>query len=261
MRPRVQLGLFLFKLGRFVSSLPLMVMRPDDIMAFSRQKYAKPQTVDFWGNDGMVAGGLTPLEDRVLAQTGLVRGKALVLGLGGGREAIPLARRGLDVTGMDYIPAAAAMARANAARHGVELDARVGDYLASAPLPAGYDLAMFTSRMYSSIPSRTKRLSLLKKICEALQPGGWFICGFCWNPAPGLSPQVERLRRLCAYLSLGNLWYEPGDMLGGYEFIHAFGDRTGLMAEFAEGGFALAHLHIPAGKEDTHGMALLQKPH
>lgn len=253
--------MLLFKVGGFISSLPLMVMRPDDILAFSRRKYATSHSVDFWAGDDMIAGGLTSLEEDLLARTGLSRGRALVLCLGGGREAIPLAKRGLAVTGLDFIPAAAATAQANAHRHGVQLDARVGDHTSLPRFPAGFDLAMLTSRMYSTVPTRPNRLSLLRKISGALTPGGWLICGFWWNPHPGPAPKTERLRKLFAYLSLGNLWYEAGDMLGGHEFIHAFGDRAGLEAEFADGGFALAHLHLPDGRDDTHGMALLQKPH
>jgi hypothetical protein len=70
---------------------------------------------------------------------------------------------------------------------------------------------------------------------------------------------VERLRKISAFLCLGNLSYEPGDMLGGGEFIHAFRSEGELASEFAEGGFALAHLHIPQEKGDFHGIALLQK--
>ncbi len=99
---------------------------------------------------------------------------------------------------------------------------------------------------------------MLKKVRETLKPGGWFFCMFHWNPSQDYSPRVERLRKVFAYLSLGNLEYEPGDMLVG-EFNHAFRDEGELCFEFAEGGFELVHLHIPE-RGDTHGAALLKKP-
>jgi SAM-dependent methyltransferase len=259
MRPRIPVAVFLTKLGRFVSSLALMVMRPDDLQEYGRRRYATARIVNYWGSDNLVTGGLTPLETTALEKTGLSGGRALVLAMGGGREAIPLARMGFAVTGLDYIPAAVEMARENAAKQGVQLDAQVGDYAALATLPGGFDLAVFTCQMYSSIPTRKRRLGLLKKIHAALKPGGWFLCGFWWNPVLSFSPRVEWLRKMFACLSLGNFWYEPGDVLGGVEFIHAFRSEAELVAEFTAGGFAVTYLHIPSQKDDTVGMALLQK--
>ena len=102
-----------------------MVLRPDDLMAFGRQSYTK--SVKFWGSDDTVNKGLHPLEKEALEKINLTGGKVLVLGLGGGREAIPLARMGFDVTGVDLIPEMADLARENALKHGVRIDARVGD--------------------------------------------------------------------------------------------------------------------------------------
>lgn len=41
MRPRVALGHFLVRLGRFIQSLSIMVMRPDDLVELGRQTYPK----------------------------------------------------------------------------------------------------------------------------------------------------------------------------------------------------------------------------
>ena len=101
---------------------------------------------------------------------------------------------------------------------------------------------------------------MLKNMQEALRPGGWFACMFHWDPIQNFSPRVDRLRKLFAYLSMGNMWYEPGDVLhGDIEFVHRFGDKSELASEFAEGGFAVPYLHIPSEKGDTIGMALLHK--
>jgi SAM-dependent methyltransferase len=259
MRLRIRLSWFFMRLGRFVTSLSLMVMRPDDLLEFSRQKYATDQIVEYWGSDDMLAGGLTPLEEMLVKETGLSGGKVLVLGMGGGREAISLAQKGFTVTGVDYIPAAVAKAKENAARHGVHLEAWEGDYVAMDQPPTGFDLVVLTSEMYSNIPSRAKRLGFLHKIFAALQPGGWFICGFWWDPVLPFSPRVDRLRKLFAYLSFGNTSYEPGDMLGALEFIHAFTSKAELTSEFAAGGFALTHLYVPHEQGDIHGIALLHK--
>ena len=49
MRVRVSLARGLLRLGAFIQSLPVVVMRPDDLVEFSRQSYARPRTVDELG--------------------------------------------------------------------------------------------------------------------------------------------------------------------------------------------------------------------
>ena len=259
MYPRIALGKFLIRLGRFVSSLALMVMRPNDLVELSRRTYATPKAVKDFASDKVLTKGLTPAEKTVLEKINLKQGRVLVLGVGGGRDAIALAKKGFAVTGIDYIPAMIEMTREKAAKHGVEIEARVGDF-ANLDIPGGtFDVVWLAWSMYSSIPTRRKRLETLKRIHETLKLEGWFVCGFHWVPIPGFSPQVDRIRKIFAYLSMGNLWYEPGDMLmGEMEFLHGFRDEDELAAEFAEGGFELIHLHIPQG-QDGQGLALLYK--
>jgi SAM-dependent methyltransferase len=52
----------------------------------------------------MVDGGLEPREITLFEKIPLSKGRVLVLGLGGGREAIHFARLGFEVTGIDFIP-------------------------------------------------------------------------------------------------------------------------------------------------------------
>jgi hypothetical protein len=48
---RIRLAHFLIRLGRFIQSLALMVMRPDDLVEFSRQTYDKKDHVESWSSD------------------------------------------------------------------------------------------------------------------------------------------------------------------------------------------------------------------
>jgi SAM-dependent methyltransferase len=237
-----------------------MVMRPDDLVEIGRRYFADGEQVKFWGSDAIVTKGLSPLEKIILEKINLTQGKVLVLGMGGGREAIPLAQMGFAVTGVDYIPEIVEMAKENAAKHGVRLDALVGDFSTMALPPAYFDLVVLSDRMYSSIPTRKSRVAMLKRTYETLKPGGCFFCMFNWNPIPNFSPKVDLMRKIAAYLTLGNLWYEPGDgLLMGCVYVHAFRDEGEVASEFAEGGFELIHLHIPREKGDTHGVAILRK--
>lgn len=259
MHPRVSLGKFLIRLGRFISSLALMVMRPDDLVELGRQTYARSEEVNFWGSDEIINKGLHPMEKMGLEKINLTQGKVLILGLGGGREAIPLAKMGFSVTGIDFVPEMIDMAKENAARHGVQLDTRVGDLAHLAPPPATFDLVWLSDRMYSCIPTRKRRVEMLRMMHQALRPGGFFACMFYWYPPLRFSPRVDWLRKIFAYLTLGNLWYEPGDVLqGDREFIHRFRDESELSSEFTEAGFEVFHPYI-IHEMEHRGLALLRK--
>jgi hypothetical protein len=77
--------------------------------------------------------------------------------------------------------------------------------------------------MYSCVPTKKRRVEMLRKISKALKPGGYFACQFNWDRRSKPSPTGELVRRAFALLTLGNLGYEKGDMLwGNVEFAHAF---------------------------------------
>ena len=244
MRSRIILGRFLLRLGRFIQSLALMVMRPDDVVEFSRQSYVKD--VPYWGSEDTVGEGLSPLESSLLEKAPLERGRVLVLDVGGGRDAIPLARLGFEVTGVDFVPEMVQRAQENAARHGVPIAGLVQE-ISELEVPHGsFDLVWLAKEMYSSLPTIQRRVKMLRRIRRALRPGGYFICTFQWQTEEMFSPKVEFARKIFAWLTLGNLQYEPGDLLWQHEeFLHAFSSEAELKSEFAERGFAVLHLHIP----------------
>jgi hypothetical protein len=112
--------------------------------------------------------------------------------------------------------------------------------------------------MYSCVPTRGRRVEMLKKINNALKPGGYFICQFRWATKDGPAHLWELVRKVVAFLTLGNLWYEKGDTLpNNIEFIHAFSREDEVRSEFAEGGFEVLHLHI--AEEILLGGAVLKK--
>jgi hypothetical protein len=86
---------------------------------------------------------------------------------------------------------------------------------------------------------------MLERIREALVPGGYFVCQFYWDPGRAPSRRGQLARRLIAYLTLGNLGYEPGDfLLYNMEFIHAFGSEQVVRSEFEAGGCDIMEMHI-----------------
>jgi SAM-dependent methyltransferase len=95
-------------------------------------------------------------------------GAALDAGMGNGRNAVYLARKGWKVTGVDLSEAAVKKAREAAAQLKVELDARVGD-LESMPLPqARYDLIL-------CLYAEPLAVRAARKFIDALRPGGLVV--------------------------------------------------------------------------------------
>jgi len=176
-RPRLSLARLLIRVGKFVQSTALMVMRPDDLVEFSRQMYTRPHNVKSWGRPDLVERGLHPEEEALLEHLPGQEGR-LLLGVGGGREAIPLARLGFCVTGVDFVPGMVQLAQENAARQGLAIEGLVQE-ISALDVPAGaYDVVWLTAAMYSCMPTRERRVGMLLRVRQTLRPGGHFVCGF-----------------------------------------------------------------------------------
>ncbi len=241
---RIRLARFLLQLGDFLQSLPVVVMKPDDLVEFSRQTYARPHNLDAWVEDDLVDSGLGPDELDLLDEVPEPSGELLLLGVGGGREAIPLIRMGYRVTGVDHVAAMVDRARENATRRGVQIEGLVQE-ISRLDVPAGaYDVVWLSRSMYSCVPTRARRVEMVRRIARALKPGGFFLCQFHWDPRPRSTSMGRLLRRLVAVCTLGNLTYEEGDMLWGHiEFIHAFTSEDAVRAELEAGGLSVLRIH------------------
>ena len=98
-------------------------------------------------------------------------GRALDLACGEGQNAIWLATRGWEVTGVDYAEVAIAKARARAERDGVEVTFTCADLVEYEPERGAFDLVLV---LYLHIPS-AQRAPLHAKAAGALAPGGTFL--------------------------------------------------------------------------------------
>jgi ubiquinone/menaquinone biosynthesis C-methylase UbiE len=255
---RIRFARFMIRFGRFMQSLALMVMRPDDLVEFSRQTYDQTDHVESWSSDEIIESGLDPNETSLLEKIPLKDGKLLLLGVGGGREAIYLAKKGFEVTGVDFSEGMVRSAQDNAKTRGIAISGLVQEISQLEVPENSYDVVWLSSAMYSSIPTRKRRLMMLKKISKALKPGGYFICQFHWDAGLNASLKVDFIRKMLAFLTLGNLQYEKGDMLWhNIEFIHAFSSEQDLRSEFNKVQFNVEHIQIP--EEDMKGGAVLIK--
>ena len=253
MRVRVSLARGLLRLGAFVQSLAVVVMKPDDLVEFSRQTYAKPQDVEAWAEDALVDSGLSDDELELLAAVPATTGDLLLLGVGGGREAIPLARMGFRVTGVDYVAAMVDRAMENADGRGVRIEGLVQEISQLDVRAGAYDVVWLSRSMYSCVPTRARRVGMVRRIERALKPGGLFLCQFRWRPGPRLPGKGGFVRRVVAACTLGNLAYEAGDTLWqNIEFLHEFTSEDAIRSELEEGGLSVLRIqtdqtHVRAG--------------
>lgn len=97
---------------------------------------------------------------------------ALAVADGEGRNGVWLARQGLRVLSTDISPRAIAKARALAARHGVEIDARLAD-LDAWDWPVGtMDVVVAIFIQFAGPEARARHFAALK---AALKPGGLLL--------------------------------------------------------------------------------------
>jgi SAM-dependent methyltransferase len=242
MRPRLALARALVRLGGFVQSLALPVMRPPDIFELNRRQYARPDLLDTMVGEQYVDSGLTEGETEALERVSFRTGRLLDLGSGGGREAIALARKGYEVTCIDFSPALIKATKVHAARHGLRIEALTRE-LTRLDLPAeSFDIAFLTAQMYSSLPGSKNRVRMLRGVADVLRPGGVFLLQFRWQPQAARSRIGAVVRKLVAFLSF-NAGYQAGDqLLGNPEFAHCFSSENSVRGEFERGGFDVSDL-------------------
>ncbi len=245
---RIKLAKKLIAIGKCIQSMAVVTMKPDELIEYSRMSYNS--LVESWCSDMVVDQGLDDEEKILLDKLTMKYGHVLVLGVGGGREAIPLVRSGFQVTGLDFIPEMVERAKTNAEARGIHIDGLVQE-ISELDLPKdSYDIVWLSAAMYSSIPTRKKRVDMLSRIHKAMVPGGYFVCQFHWQPNYTCSQKMVMTSRFIAFLIRGNRHYEPGDMLwsGNREFIHAFSSEHLLTSEFKDGGFEIIDLKFFSGK-------------
>ena len=98
--------------------------------------------------------------------------KALVPADGEGRNGVWLAQQGLDVTSLDFSPAAQEKARKLAARLGVALKTELADLRTWKPEPLCYDVVAAIMIQFAQSPERE---AIFAKLTASLKPGGLLL--------------------------------------------------------------------------------------
>ncbi|MFD0901397.1 class I SAM-dependent DNA methyltransferase [Actinomadura sediminis] len=99
-------------------------------------------------------------------------GRALELGIGTGRVALPLARRGVPVHGIDLSPAMVARLRAKPG--GDAIGVTIGDF-ATTRAPGTFTLAYLVFNTVNNLTTQDAQVSCFENAAAHLGPGGRFV--------------------------------------------------------------------------------------
>jgi SAM-dependent methyltransferase len=110
-------------------------------------------------------------------------GAALELGIGTGRIALPLTRRGIPVHGIDLSPAMVARLRAKPGAE--QINVTIGDF-ATTTVEGRFSLAYLVFNTIQNLTSQDDQVACFQNVAAHLEPGGCFVIEV------GI-PQLQRL--------------------------------------------------------------------
>ena len=225
--------------------------------------YSNPIEAERWGVD-IPKLGLYSIEERLFAKhLPEPPSRILDLGCGGGREAIPLARRGYDVLGLDLSSRFVQIARNNA--RGLEDRAHfeVGDIARMNVPAASFDAALMLAQLIGHIPGRANRVATLESVRRALRPDGILIVSTkdrgARFPSRALFAVLNPLIRLTGLFGL-----EPNDLFVVFSgsrldlrnsirhrVIFHWHDSQSFAAEARDAGFVVEHTESAVGTGES----------
>ena len=110
-------------------------------------------------------------------------GRALELGIGTGRIALPLARRGVQVVGIDL--SRAMVARLRAKPGGGDIDVTIGDF-ATTTVDGSFSLAYVVWNTIMNLTTQEAQIACFRNAAAHLRPGGRFVIKV-------MVPELQRL--------------------------------------------------------------------
>jgi len=134
------------------------------------------------GTSGVFAPGAVEATAEVLAELAC-GGRALELGIGTGRIALPLALRGVEVHGIDLSRAMVAQLRAKPG--GQDIPVAIGDF-ATTTMDGTFSLAYLVFNTIMNLTSQDAQVACFGNAAAHLEPGGCFV----------IECRVPELRRL-----------------------------------------------------------------
>jgi SAM-dependent methyltransferase len=148
-------------------------------------------------------------------------GRALELGVGTGRIALPLAGRGVEVHGIDL--SRAMVARLRAKPGGDAIGVTIGDF-ATTQVEGTFSLAYLVFNTIMNVTTQAAQVACFRNVAAHLEPGGCFV----------IEVRVPDLRRLPAGQDTVP-WHVGPDRWVFYSYDVATQAMRGHYVEFADG--------------------------
>jgi SAM-dependent methyltransferase len=120
--------------------------------------------------DMFEAAALGPVVDFLVEAA--AGGRALELGIGTGRLALPLRARGVDVCGIDLSPPMVAQLRAKPG--GRDVDVAIGDFAATI-VPGRFSLVYLVFNTIMNLTTQDAQVAVFENAAAHLEPGGAFV--------------------------------------------------------------------------------------
>ena len=126
----------------------------------------------------------------VLARLAAPNGRALELGIGTGRVALPLAARGVELAGIELSPSMLHRLRTKPGGDEQSLPVVVGD-MATAVVPGTFDVAYLVFNTIMNLTTQDAQVACFANAARHLRPGGAFVVE-TMVPALRLLPPGQR---------------------------------------------------------------------
>jgi 2-polyprenyl-3-methyl-5-hydroxy-6-metoxy-1,4-benzoquinol methylase len=162
----------------------------------------------------------------------------LVGAVGGGREAVALAERGLEVTAFECSLELARSASKIATARGLAVEVMTVAPSEVPELDATFDGIVVGLGGYMHIPGRTSRVRFLQRLRQRVEPGAPLMLSFFTrNPDSRLFMWSRRVARGIRWIRFSREAVDLGDAVAG-SFDHHF-TKEQIASELAGGGFEL----------------------
>lgn len=145
-------------------------MNTCDLEETVKRKYSDPAEVAEYAS--LAGQGVTNFEAALIERSFSPGQLVLDIGCGGGREAVPMAQRGIQVVAMDLVPAMVRAARDRAVAQGVKLWPVVASATALPFRDRSFDGVALLGQVIAHVPSRAQRMAALAGVRHVLRPGG-----------------------------------------------------------------------------------------
>jgi 2-polyprenyl-3-methyl-5-hydroxy-6-metoxy-1,4-benzoquinol methylase len=207
----INISNLLYKLARHLCAC---ILKPTDLAALTKHCYSLFSYLKGCSLQEYVDAGLDDTEKHFAAKYMKPKSRVLVIGCGGGRETISLAKEGFEVTGIDFVQDCIRIAQENAAKINLHIEFMQQDITAlQLPEHKKFDAIMFSALLYSLLPSKKNRIAILKKIKTYAAPGAVILLNFL-SDEPIKKGYKEKLKKLMAFVTW-NQDYETGDSVEG----------------------------------------------